>query len=72
MRNILEHTPVIFGTVMEGILEVLDERLSSFRSDMTALVGARSLTFRACRACGTPDYHGEKDPKVSRRWSTLR
>ena len=29
-RNILDQTPVIFGMVKEGILEILDERLGAF------------------------------------------
>ena len=53
--------------VKEGILEISVEWLSAFRSEMVALVGARSLTFREFQACGTPDYHGVKDLIVSRR-----
>ena len=65
---ILEQNHMIFGTVKEGILEILDERLSSFRSETMAFVGMRSLSFREFRACGASDYHGEKDPIGSRRW----
>ena len=68
MRYILEQTPVIFCTVKEGNLEILDERLSSFRYEMVTTVGARSLTFREFGLCGAPNYYGEKDPIVSRRW----
>ena len=59
---------MIFGSVKEGILQVLDERLSSFCYEMMAIVGARSLTFREFRACGSPNYHGVKDLIISRRW----
>ena len=31
-RSILDQTPVIFGSVKEGILEILDERLGAFRN----------------------------------------
>lgn len=62
MRNILEQTPVIFGTVKEGILEILDERLSAFRFEMVALVRTCSLTVKEFRASGAPDHHAEKDP----------
>ena len=54
--------------VKECILEILDERLGSFRSKMVALVRVRSLTFREFRACRAPDYHGAKDPIERRRW----
>ena len=50
------------------MLEVRDERLSSFYSEMMALAGACSLTVRDFRACGAPIYHGVKDPIASRRW----
>ena len=30
-HGILEQTPVIFGSVKEGILEIMDERLGAFR-----------------------------------------
>lgn len=59
---------MIFGSVKEGILEVLEERLSSFRSKMMAIVGAQSFTFREFRACGAPEYHGDKEPIASRCW----
>ena len=29
-RGILDATPVIFGTVKEGIMEIMEERLKSF------------------------------------------
>ena len=68
MCFILKQTHVIFDTVKESILEILVERLSAFCSEMVALVGARSLIFRDFRAYGAPNYHGEKDPIMSRRW----
>ena len=61
---------MIFDSVKKGILEVLEERLSSYCSEMMTIAGARSLTFRELRACGAPDYHGEKDPIGSKRWLT--
>ena len=67
-RNILDHTPLIFGTVKEVILEILDERLGAYRTEMMALMGARTLTFRESRACRAPDYHGARDPIASSRW----
>ena len=44
-RNILEKTPVIFGLINEVIMELMDERLSAFHTEIVALVGARFLTF---------------------------
>ena len=67
-RGILDQTPVIFGTVKEGILEILDERLGAFRTELMAMLGAHTLTFREFRACGAPDYHGARDPIASGRW----
>ena len=64
---ILEQNPVIFGTVKEDILEILDEQLSFFLSEMVALVGARSLTYREFQSCGASNYHRAKDPIASRR-----
>ena len=33
MRGILESTPIIFGSIKEGIVELMEDRLRSFRSD---------------------------------------
>ena len=33
-RIILEQTPVIFGSINEGILELMDERLGTFRAEV--------------------------------------
>ena len=68
MRSILEQTLVIFGSVKEGILEILDEWLSTFHAEIVALVRKRSLTFMEFRACGAPDYHEARDPITSNRW----
>mgnify|MGYP001550121524 CR=1 FL=1 len=64
----LDQTPVIFGTVKEGILEILGERLGAFRTELMAMLGARTLTFREFRACGAPYYQGARDPIASGRW----
>ena len=42
-RNILEQTPVIFGTIKEGIMELVEERFGYFRSEIVALIGTRLL-----------------------------
>ena len=66
--NILDRTPVIFDKVKEGILEWLKEWFSTFRTEMAALMGSRTLTFREFTACGAPDYHGDRDPIATTRW----
>ena len=59
---------MIFGLIKEGILELLVERLSSFRTEVVAMTGLRTLTFRDFRACGALDYHGARDPVASTIW----
>ena len=44
MRSILDHTHVIFGTIKEGILELLDERMSAFHTEVAGMMGSRTLT----------------------------
>ena len=46
---------MIFGSVKEGILEILDERLGAFHAEVLDIVGART-------------FSGEKDPIASSRW----
>ena len=41
-------------------MELLDERLSAFHTEVAAMIGSRTLTFREFRACGSPDYHGAR------------
>ena len=67
-HNIIEQTPVIFGTIKEGIMELLDERLGAFHVEIRAMVGARSLNFWEFRACGASEIFGKKDLISSRRW----
>ena len=58
--NILEQTSMIFGTIKEGILEILDERLSAFWYEMVELMVARRLTFCEFRACGALKFFRKK------------
>ena len=51
-----------------GLSEIVDERLGSFRAEVMAIIGARTLTFREFLACGAPALHQERDAIVSRRW----
>ena len=60
---------VIFGSIKEGIVELMEDRLRAFRSDMaTSQSGSRTLSFKDFRGSGAPDFHGAKDPIAARRW----
>lgn len=48
------------------MVELLEERLGSFRSEMVTLIGAHSLTFMEFWACEALDYYEEKKPTSSR------
>lgn len=61
-------TSVIFGTVKEGIMEILDERLGAFHIDIMAIVGAFTLSFQEFCACVAPKFFWEKDPIANKRW----
>ena len=68
-RGILESTPIIFGSIKEGIVELMEDRLRAFRSDMASgQSGSRTLSFKDFRGSGAPDFHGAKDPIAARRW----
>ena len=53
--QVRDQTPVIFGSIKEGILELMDERLGMFCAEVAAMMGSRMLTLREFRACGAPD-----------------
>ena len=60
-RRILDATPVIFGSIKEGIVELMEDRLRAFRSDMaTSQSGSHTLFFKDFRGSGAPDFHGGK------------
>ena len=45
-RGILESTPIIFGSIKEGIVELMEDRLRVLRSDMASgQSGSRTLSF---------------------------
>ena len=68
-RGFLKVTPVIFGSIKEGIIELMEDRLRAFRSDMaSSQLGPRTLSFKDFRGSGALNFHGAKDPIVSRRW----
>ena len=59
---------MIFGSVKEEILEILDERLGAFQAKVMAIVGVCTLSFCDFRACRALTFHGEWDPIPSSRW----
>ena len=68
-RGILDATLVIFESIKEGIIELMQDRLRAFRSDMvTSQSGPRTLSFKDFRGSDAPDFHGVKDPIAARRW----
>ncbi|XP_052621903.1 uncharacterized protein LOC111883756 [Lactuca sativa] len=68
-RGILEATPVIFGSIKEGIIELMGDRLRAFRSDLAyGQASTRTLSFKDFRGCGALDFHGVKNPIAARRW----
>ena len=68
--GILEQTPLIFGSIKEGVLEILNEHLGTFCAEVLAIVGTLTLSFFNFFACGAPTFSWEKDPIASRRWLT--
>lgn len=66
--NILEQSLIICSLIKEKIIELMDERLGAFRTEMVAMVVARSLTFRGFRACGAHEFFMKKDPIVTIWW----
>ena len=62
IRDSLEQSHVIFNTVNEGIMEILDERLGAFCTDIMVIMGSLTLSFQEFRACGAPEFFREKDP----------
>ena len=59
---------MIFGTVKEGNLEILDECLGVFCVEVMAIVGSCTLSFCEFRAYGASTFFEENDPISSRRW----
>lgn len=47
-------------------MEIQDERLGAFCSEMVAMVGACTLNFQEFHACRAPDFFRRKEPIVRR------
>ena len=64
-HSILDATLVMFGTIKEGIIELMDERLRYFRVDIVAgQIGARTASLREYKACGALEFFRAKDPHL--------
>ena len=51
----MDATLVMFGTIKEGIMKLMDERLKAFRVEIVVgQLGAQTPSFREFKACGTP------------------
>ena len=62
---------MLFGTIKDGILELMDEWLRTFRDDIVARqIGARTPSFREFKDCGAPNFFRVNDSIASRRWIT--
>ena len=49
-------------------MEILDECIGDFRSEMVEIMGALTLTFHEFQECGPPEFFAKKEPIASRRW----
>lgn len=68
-RGILDATPVIFGSIKEGIIELMEDHLRAVRSDLASgQASTCTLSFKDFRGSGAPDFHGVKNPIAARRW----
>ena len=58
---------MIFVSIKEGIIELVEDRLRAFRSDM-AIGQSRAciLSFKDFKGCGAPDFSGVKDSIAAR------
>lgn len=66
--GILKSTLVIFWSIKEGIMELMEDRLKAFRSDMaSSQSGLCTLSFKDFRGRDAPDFHGVKEPIVAMR-----
>ena len=67
-RGILNATPMMFGLIKEGIIELMEDCLRIFTADLAASQsGARSLSFKDFKGCRAPYFFGVKNPIAARR-----
>ena len=57
---------MLFDTIKKGIMELMDERLRTFRAEIVeGQIGARAPLFREFNACGALEFFGDKEPITS-------
>ena len=56
-RSIVDATPVMFGTIKEGIMELLDDRLGAFRAEMAT---GQLDAHRELKACRGLEFFGRR------------
>ena len=57
--SILDATPIMFGTIKEGIVELMDKQLRTLREEIsTRQKGAQTPSFQECKACEAPKLFG--------------
>ena len=62
-------TPVMFGSINEGIIEVMEDQFRIFRANLAASqYGAHILSFKDFKGCGAPNFFVVKDPIIARHW----
>ena len=65
-RCILDATSVIFRTVKEGMMEIMEERIRAFRVEIVVCqVGARTPLFLEFMACGRQSFLGSGTPLLA-------
>ena len=52
---------MVFGSVKEGFLKILDECSREFCDEVIATGGAYTLSFCESHACGALAFYGERD-----------
>lgn len=68
-RVLLEDMPYLFGTIKQGLIEMMDERLGNVWVKLVASqFGAHNLTFLDFHSCGASEFFGMKEPVSSMCW----
>lgn len=68
-HGILDGIHVMFGTIKEGIMKLVDECLRAFLAEIVVgQIGALPPSFQKFKACGASELFGAKAPNASRCW----
>ena len=68
-RGMLDATLVIFESIKEGIMEVMEDCLQILGVDQAvSQSGAHTLSFKDFTECRAPYFFGVKDPITTRCW----